>query len=179
MIYLACLWFTFSWRADGFYEQKVIWNPKCVTVKTPGEFDISTYDPYKTKTSTYFTVMRKFDFFPRFSKDFLHQTFSELNVSWVLKLPLLSYFVRLGRSHIWLTAHGNTWQFIILPPEITEHGAKRLSPGDWFFLLLLSTSKSRNDYLLFLWWKRIQRGRGFFRQIALNHQRYSWLITDW
>ena len=42
MIYLACLLFTFSWRADSFFKQKIDMKSHMYELPIPVEFDFST-----------------------------------------------------------------------------------------------------------------------------------------
>lgn len=42
MIYLACLLFTFSWRADSFFKQKIDMKSHMYELQIPVEFDFST-----------------------------------------------------------------------------------------------------------------------------------------
>lgn len=61
MIYLACLLFTFSWRADSFFKQKV--DMKSQTSELPVEFDFSTDHLLKRQTLISLTFMLELNFF--------------------------------------------------------------------------------------------------------------------
>lgn len=62
IIYLVCLLFTFSWREDKFFKQKIDLNSQTSELQIPVEFDFSTDHLLKRRTLISFTFMMKFNF---------------------------------------------------------------------------------------------------------------------